>query len=238
MSSKSLVLVPTAEKEKNFHERFAFYKACYVLRELYIMNLQEHCYCKKFEGPELSNGKYYNCNVCKASIDRDFFDLESIKEDIFALRRLFKRCEMMNFSIVMGNVVPFWLKKNYNIKSRSDDALTNLMNYIFVFRSQLILTLNVQCSKAKFQKSASENTELLCCCPICHFCRQWNMFELRASMGNFQQLKILHESCLKTCVDLMMYGNEPHWLHNPDDKADEKELNESLNSTVLFCFRL
>ena len=75
-------------------------------------------------------------------MDFDFFDLESIKEDIFALRRLYKRCEKLNFDIVMDNIVPFWLKANYDMKSRSDYVSTNLMNFIFIFRLQLICLTN------------------------------------------------------------------------------------------------
>lgn len=60
------------------------------------------------------------------------------------------------------------------------------------------------------------------------------MLELRASIDNFQQLEILHRSCVNTCIDLMMYGTEPYWLDCPDSK----ELNIDMNEQILFCFRL
>ena len=115
-------------------QRYAFFKACFILREHYIENLQEHCYCMRFEGPEIPNGKYLNCELCKASVQFDFFDLQSMKDDISALRRLYKTCEKINFRLLMDNVRPFSLV----YKKEKTDVLLSLLNYVFVLRSRII----------------------------------------------------------------------------------------------------
>ena len=115
-------------------QRYAFFKACFILREDYIENLQEHCYCMRFEGPAIPNGKYLNCELCKASVEFDFFDLQSMKDDISALRRLYKTCKKINFRLLMDNVRPFSLV----YKKEKTDVLLSLLNYVFVLRSRII----------------------------------------------------------------------------------------------------
>ena len=141
-------------------QRYAFFKACFILREHYIENLQEHCYCMKFEGPELPNGRYLNCELCKASIEFDFFDLQSITDDMFALRRLYRTCEQINLRLLMDGVVLFWLV----YKKENTDVQQTLLNYVFILRSRIISSAEDKCLQL-----SHENSNLSCWCPICSF---------------------------------------------------------------------
>lgn len=127
----SLTIVPSDERKHNFNERFALYKACFILREAYVLNREEYCYCNKFEGPALASGSTLNCLVCKATVAWDFFDLSSIKDSIFALKKMYLESEKMNFEMIMDNVPPFWIK-NYKQRRVSDTTMSNLLKYIFL----------------------------------------------------------------------------------------------------------
>ena len=179
-----LSVVPSEEKEKNQSQRYAFFKACYSLRDLYLMNLDKYCYCKNFEGPVLPNGQYLNCGICKAAAEFDFFHLQCLKEDLSALKRLYLKCEKMNFSMVLDHIPPFWLNSSYEWKVRSQDVSKNLLNFIFVFRSQIIAGSGMICVN-----SVAKNFS--CKCPKCHFKNAWNMFNLQACLADFEQLKAI-----------------------------------------------
>ena len=216
-----------------------FYKACFIFREAYVLNCQEYCYCDKFEGPALANGHTLNCLVCKASMTWVFFDLAGIKDNLRALKMMYLSSEKLNFEMVMDNVPPFWIKSSYKRKSVSDNTISNLLKYIFLMRSQLICTNNIQCLNAKFQGPVTENSVELCKCPICDFRKKWNMFDLKDCKDDFQQLKILYDSCIKTTIDLMMCGVDCYWLENPENwLGDDEPQSESFEKQVLFCFRL
>lgn len=206
-------------------QRYAFFKACFILREHYIENLQEHCYCMRFEGPEIPNGKYLNCELCKASVEFNFFDLQSMKDDISALRRLYKTCEKINFRLLMDNVRPFSLV----YKKEKTDVLLSLLNYVFVLRSRIISS-----SEDKYLALSHEALNLNCYCPICSFRKQWNMFDLDSDKSNLQRLSELFDACVKTCFDLMMYGIEPYWFRHLETTV----LGQSIEQNNMFYFRL
>ena len=145
-----LTIVPSDERNQTFHERYSFYKACFTLREAYVLNREKYCYCDKFEGPALASGSTLNCLVCKATVAWDFFDLSSIKDSISALKKLYLESEEFNFEMVMDNIPPFWIKDSYKEARQIDketreinEVLPNLLKYIFLMRSQLIWSFSL-----------------------------------------------------------------------------------------------
>ena len=242
-----LTIVPSDERNQTFHERYSFYKACFTLREAYVLNREKYCYCDKFEGPALASGSTLNCLVCKATVAWDFFDLNSIKDSISALKKLYLESEEFNFEMVMDNIPPFWIKDSYKEARQIDketreinEVLPNLLKYIFLMRSQLICTNNAQCLQAKFQGPVTENSVSLCKFPICIFRKKWNMFDLKACKDDFEQMKLLYKSCVEVTVKLMLLGVDCYWLQNPESWLSDDELpqSESFEKQVLFCFRL
>ena len=234
-----LTIVPSDERNHNFHERLSFYKACFTFREAYVLNRDKYCYCDKFEGPALEHGFTLNCLICKATVAWDFFDLNKIKDSISDLKKLYLESEEINFGLVMDNIPPFWIKDSYKETREINEVLMNQLKYIFLMRSQLICTNNIQCLKSKFQGPVTENSVSLCKCPICMFRKKWNMFDLKACKNDLEQMKLLYKSCVDITVELMLLGVDCYWLQNPESWLDDNERqSESFEKQVLFCFRL